>query len=398
MKILIDLRGIQTLSSFRGIGVLWRNILKNIAEIDQKNEYILLYIRDLPAADDGISYPENFRKVYTSCLTLKKEFFAFEWVCDMFNFRRVINKYNPDIVVLTTFAESIFPDIVPQGVPVVTWIYDIIPVLFSSNPVRRWITKFKVKYAANSSYYVISLSNAALGDILRLAKFRGERGFVVYPGVSDDFFKKVDNKVMGEILSKYKLHESYILYIGGFDPRKNLNRVIDAYSIALKQVDLPPLTVVGRIDPKDRYYLSLKEKIDKYGLQNNIVFAGFVGADDLPSIYSAAEFLVFPSLYEGFGLPIVESMATGCPVLTSNISSMPEVAGVCAELVNPYDVDSIANTIAKLHSNPELRAQLSKCGRERAKKFTWRESANKFLEIIYRVVHDEGEKNRSRSR
>ena len=121
-------------------------------------------------------------------------------------------------------------------------------------------------------------------------------------------------------------------------------------------------------------------------LSDKIVFHGFVPDDQLPAMYANAQFLLFPSLYEGFGLPAVEAMAAGCPVLTSNRSAIPEVAGDCALMVDPYDVEEIASAILKLAGDEQLRIKLAECGRKRARQFSWAKTAEKFVSTLEEVV------------
>ena len=381
-KILIDLRGIQTESLYRGIGTLWKYILKYLAGIDRKNRYFLLYFRNVPSADDSIDYPDNFEKVYVGQFAgNRKVLFPVLWWYNNAQLGKFVRKINPDVIIYTTFPEVTFWEKSYSGCITINYIYDVIPVLFSRNPVKRYVMRRKLIYSSRN-HFVIVLSKSVLEDINSVYSSGVNGVFVNYPGVDEHFFdfNSADCRNCAE---KYNLPGRYILYVGGFDPRKNLTRLVEAYRIASERIELPPLVVAGKTG--GNYYEALVNTIRRYNLTEKIIFPGYIDDNCMPCLYFMADFLAFPSLYEGFGLPVVESMASGCPVLTSNVSSMPEIAGDCAVLVDPYDVNSIADAIISLSTDDNLRRRLSACGREHARKFPWRRTAERLLEIIETV-------------
>ncbi|WP_434309598.1 glycosyltransferase family 4 protein [Hominifimenecus sp. rT4P-3] len=186
---------------------------------------------------------------------------------------------------------------------------------------------------------------------------------------------------------KYHLPSDYLLYLGTLEPRKNIVRLIEAYgSLKQKRSDIPPLILVGR---KGWLYDSIFEKIQALHLEDCVWSTGYADSQDVPLLLKGAMAFVFPSVYEGFGMPPLEAMACGTPVLTSNVSSMPEVAGDCAVLVDPFSVESIEEGLQKLIDDPEFRQELSRKGIQRAETFTWTRTANIVLDVFQRLIQSE---------
>ncbi|MCD6418497.1 glycosyltransferase family 4 protein [bacterium] len=394
-NIAIDMRGIQTGSFFRGIGTLWREIMKQLAEIDRKNRYILLYAKNFPASDDGIEYPENFRKIFVDVPFFKNKYSIFYlWTVDYRHIERIFIGEGADVMMLTQFAEVRFPGKPSKKIPTAVWIYDLIPFRFQEEyfkkakfgSIKKFLMTKKLKYTAQASM-IIAISNAVKSELEKIDEFSKKNIAVVPLGVRKNFFEISDDDIKA-LADKFGLPEKFLLYIGGIDPRKNLLRLLDAYSIARNRIDLPPIVIAGKLDPTHKDYYRLMDKIKNLSLSENIIFSGFIPDELLPALYRAAMFLVFPSLYEGFGLPVVEAMAAECPVLTSNISAMPEVADDCAVFVDPYDASSIADGIVALASSEELRKRLVACGRRRAQHFSWKNSAEKFIKVMERVAEN----------
>ena len=393
------MRGLQTHSLHRGIGVLWRNMMRNLAIIDKNNQYYLFYAAGFPAADDFIEYPENFERIRVRIPFFRqKKSIPLMWFWDTHRLGSLAKSLSVDVLVYTTFAEIWFPDRKVRNIPTIAWIYDLIPFLFQEEYfkkiqyglIKKILMTKKLKYALSYDA-IITLSESCIPDILKFIPTNSGAVYYDYLGVDPSFFR-IDEDLKDKAKFKFNLPDNYIFYIGGIDPRKNLIRLIKAYSVALQLIDLPPVIIVGNVDKTYRHYKGFIRTISERGLLDRFIFIGFVPDEYIPALYSMAEFLLFPSLYEGFGLPVLEAMAAGCPVLTSNLSSMPEIAGNCAVLVDPYNPDSIAQGIIELIKNAELRESLARCGRERARHFSWRKTAKRFLEIINEVVQNASRK------
>jgi glycosyltransferase involved in cell wall biosynthesis len=226
--------------------------------------------------------------------------------------------------------------------------------------------------------------------IISISEFTKSEVLEMFPGISAD---KIDvtplgvnsnYRVVGEVKKsivreKYELTKPFLLTVSTIEPRKNLANVLGAFSQISDKID-HELVLVGAYGWKCS---DLFELIEELGITNRVRFLGYIDGEDLPVLYNLADIFLYPSLYEGFGLPILEAMASGCPVITSNCSSMPEVAGDAALLVDPLEQDNLAEEIIKLLSDGTLRNDLQAKGLNRVEQFTWRNCAEKTL-AVYR--------------
>jgi len=234
---------------------------------------------------------------------------------------------------------------------------------------------------------ILTISKSARADIVRFLRVPAEKVKVVTGAASPDFAPVDDPTRLDEVRVRYGLCGPFILYVGTIEPRKNLVRLMQALA-RLKKMGLPhKLAVVGQ---PGWQCAPIFAEVERLGLKRDVVFTGYVPFEDLPALYSAAESMAFPSLYEGFGLPVVEAMACGTPVVTSNTSSLSEVADGAALLVDPLSVDEIADALHRLHTNEALREELSDLGRERAQNYTWEESARSALRVYEEVAAGSG--------
>jgi len=178
----------------------------------------------------------------------------------------------------------------------------------------------------------------------------------------------------------------YILYLGGFDYRKNVVTLLHAYKKFSESHSDIYLTIVGKLPEHPNPLVpDLKSVVHQLGLEEKVIFPGYVADQDLPAYYAHAEMFVFPSLYEGFGLPVLEAMNYGCPVVSSKNSSIPEVAGDAAILVDPHNAEDVANAMAKIADDRELRQTMIQKGLEQARKFSWEKCARETLEVFKNV-------------
>ncbi len=213
-----------------------------------------------------------------------------------------------------------------------------------------------------------------------------ERITVVQGAVDHAHFRPVhDPQQLAEVRQRYGLGERpYILALSRLEPRKNFVRLIEAFAAARQEARLPHRLVIG--GRKGWLYESIFARVQELGLAKDILFPGFIAESDLPALYSGAAFFAYPSLYEGFGLPIVEAMACGAPVLTSDNSCLPEAGGPGAIYVRAEDVNSIAKGIVRLATDAALAAQLAAAGREHAAHFTWEHSAQQLLSAYHKLL------------
>lgn len=266
-------------------------------------------------------------------------------------------------------------------------IHDVIPYIYpdASTMVNRVITRGWLPLAARRLDTVITDSAQSKADIVRYLGARPERVEVVPLGV-DERYQPISPPATAAVLDRLGITFPYILFVSAVEPRKkrkNLVGVLEAYAQVRGWSDRWKLVVAGRVQ---RDFTPVFETIDRLGLEPHVHFTDFVAEADLPALYSGADLFVLPSLYEGFGLPVLEAMASGAPVVTSNTSSLPEVAGDAAILVDPHCSDAIAGAMKRVLSNPCLRAELSTKGRERAVQFTWQRTARETISIYERVL------------
>ena len=201
---------------------------------------------------------------------------------------------------------------------------------------------------------------------------------MLYPGLSSDFRPIIDSEKLRKVRKRYKLgEEPFVLSVGTLQPRKNHLTLIKAFELALGDSEYNLVLAGG----KGWSYEEVYDLVESRGLQNRVLFPGFVAEEDLSALYSSANIMTFPSLYEGFGLPVLEAMACGLPVIASSVSSLPEVTRNAALLVDPGNVDDMADAMLKLVKNVDLRKRLRNKGFKRVEQFSWSSSAKTLLGV-----------------
>lgn len=246
-------------------------------------------------------------------------------------------------------------------------------------PSLGWYLRRAVPRSIARADLLLADSENTRRDLICLMGVSPGRVEVLYPGV-EPAFRPLAQASREAARARYGLPERFLLTVGTIEPRKNLPRLLEALSGLPERLRLP-LVVVGR---PGWLYEETFAAVERYGLQREVRFLGFVPQEDLPALYNLALALVYPSLYEGFGLPPLEAMACGTPVLTSSVSSLPEVVGEAAVLVDPADVSSIREGLRRLLEDGELRTRLREQGLARAREFTWEKAAGRLREIITR--------------
>jgi glycosyltransferase involved in cell wall biosynthesis len=245
----------------------------------------------------------------------------------------------------------------------------------------HWSTRWNVRQARA----ILADSAATRADLLRAYAAPAERIHVVYLGRDESLVREQNPDVITAARARYGICERYLLYVGTLQPRKNLARLIEAFArVHARPVTRLQLVLAGR---RGWLYDDLFRQVEKLGLAGRVLFPGYVADEDLAALYSGAMGFVFPSLYEGFGIPVLEAQGCGVPVMASNNSSLPEVAGNGALLVDPLDEDAIAAAMARLIAEPELRAELTRRGFENVRRFSWEKCARETLAVIESVAN-----------
>ena len=277
---------------------------------------------------------------------------------------------------------------VPPGVKgkVITMVYDTVYKAFPNTmSVRsRFMLNLSMKRSCKRADLIVTISQFSKSEIIKYLNVSPDKIVIMPCGVDFEIYRPDYNEEdIRTAKKKYGLEGEYLLYLGTLEPRKNIDRLVDAYALIKQRVNNPPkLVIAGR---KGWQYDSIFKKVRELGLADDVIFTGYVDASDSPLLMSGAIAFVFPSIYEGFGMPPLEAMACGTPVITSNAASLPEVVGDAALMVNPYSTESIADAIERILFDKNLRAKLSKRGLKRASCYSWDNSVRVILDIYKRL-------------
>ncbi len=317
-------------------------------------------------------------------------------LCTLFPYgvyRRVWNKVHINYNKLFNSHDELyhfFNFIVPPNITgkVITTIHDMTYILYPETMDKKNLKRITndIDYSVNRSDKIITVSESSKNDIIKYLNVQPSKIEIVYNGVDYERFNKFyATEEKEEVKKKYSLPEKYILYMGTLEPRKNIESIVEGfYILKQKYRDDIKLVIAGK---KGWLFESIFNLVEQLKLTEDIIFTDYVDEKDKPLIYNMAEIFVFPSLYEGFGIPVLEAMASEVPVITSNVSSLPEVAGDAALLVAPKDKESIAEQMHKILSNENLRKELVHKGKIQCRKFTWQDSADRLYEIYKEVLN-----------
>lgn len=294
---------------------------------------------------------------------------------------RVLRDLQPDVAHFTN-------GMIPPGspVPTVVTVHDMSLRLHPRcHPLRRLIINRPLNAVAiRTAAAIVTVSESARRDLLRLHPATDpDRVSVVHEAAAPRFVAVTDQPRLDAVARRYSLPAPFALYVGTIEPRKNLLRLMRAFAEARREGMRHELVCVGPYGWASR---DLSSTINRLGIRAAVHFTGYVPVEDLPCIYNLAEMFLFPSVYEGFGLPVVEAMACGTPVITSNTSSLAEIATGAAETVDPYHVDAITAAMLRLARDPEWRAELAARGLVRAQRFSWTRTAREMLSVYRRAA------------
>ena len=368
MRIAIDARKLRDY----GIGTYVRNVLRHLSRIDRNTEYVLL-CREQDCAIAG-QLGENFRTVPEA----SPAYSIREQVAVPMDLRRVgANLFHAPHYVL--------PPLTPCR-SVVT-IHDCIHLQFPQylpNRLGYAYARSALWVAAHRSARVLTVSEASKRDILRHFSISSAKIDVIHNAIDERFGETPSEEDVSRVRERYQLNDPYVLYAGNIKPHKNLERLIEAFHLLRRGgLDQVKLLIIGDEISK---YATLRRAVHRYKLHQHVRFFGFVPDRTLAVLYRLAGVFVFPSLYEGFGLPPLEAMASGTPVITSNVSSLPEVVGDAALLIDPYDPAAIEAAMRRVLTEPALRDDLRARGLARVKEFSWDRSVRRIREVYDEVL------------
>jgi glycosyltransferase involved in cell wall biosynthesis len=280
------------------------------------------------------------------------------------------------------FTNSIAP--LASPVPIVLTIHDMSLFLQArTQPLRSLLTVRPIlPAAARRAAAIITVSQHARQDMIRLLKIDPAKVHVVYNAPSAQYQPVTDGAELDRVRRQYALPATFVLYVGTFEPRKNIPRLLHAFAQVRRARPEVQLVMAGQLGWKHR---AIWQAIESLGLADAVQWLGYVPGCDLPALYSLATVLAFPSLYEGFGLPVIEAMACGTPVLTSQCSALSEVAGDAGLLIDPLKVEAIAAGLIRLLNDAALRDELRARGLRRAAEFSWARAAEETVEVYDEV-------------
>ncbi len=350
--------------------------LSELEKLDKKNQYTIYLpvepTRDMPKERDGWQYDIlPSRPLWT-----------------IFALSPAIRKEKFDIFFSPTHYGPLFIQ-TPQVISVLDISYKYFPELFK----KKDLFQLNVwgGHSIRSARKIITISRSSKSDIIRKYGISEAKVEVAYLGVREVLSSKYKVSSM-KTLEKHGVKKPYILFVGTLQPRKNIVRLVEAFSrVVHPRGESAPTSGVGKnltlviVGRRGWKYEEILDAPKRYGVEDRVRFLESVSDEELPAFYESAELFVLPSLYEGFGLPILEAMKYGCPVLASNVSSLPEAGGEAAVYFDPENVDEIARKIDEVLSDKELRDNMIKKGREQVKKFSWEKSARQVLKVLESV-------------
>lgn len=369
MRIAIDAR---KLNDF-GIGTYIRNLIRHLPRIDPAIEYFLLC---RPEDEGGISSlsPES-----RAILVGAPNYSVSEHVSIPAKLRHLgVDLYHTPHYVLPFFTPC----------PSVVTIHDVIHLLFPQYlPSRMAVhyARFMIRRALEKATVVLTVSASSKRDLLTFFDVNPDKIRVIPNGIPVSITESLAPEQLEKIKERFLISGRTVLFVGNIKPHKNLERLIAAFAKVLEQPQYEDLTLIVVGDEISKYP-SLRRAVERHQVRRSVRFFGFVPELTLVALYRLADVFVFPSLYEGFGLPPLEAMANGTPVVTSNISSLPEVVGDAALTVDPYNIDEIAQAIRDVLEDPELRARLVDSGHVRAGHYSWEKSVGQVYQAYQQVL------------
>jgi glycosyltransferase involved in cell wall biosynthesis len=350
------------------------NLVEALAEIDTKNQYTLYVTRSAAVQRFQDRWPNVSVRMtlpHTPLIRIPLTLSA--------ELRR-----NPVDLLHVQFTA---PPMCPC--PVIVSIHDLsfehLPETFKRR--SRMQLRFTVRRTARKAAEIITISDYSRSDIIETYGINPANVTVTPLAAPASFAPVTDPAEIDRVARRHNISGDYILAVGSIQPRKNLNRLIEAYAglVSARGAALVPILVL--VGKRAWLYRDTLDLVEKQGLRDKIIFTGYVPEADLPALYSGALFFVYPSYFEGFGLPPLEAMKCGTPVMVGNRTSLPEVVGDAGLMVDPFDIPSIATGLAQMLDNVDLRTQLRVKGLERARGFNWKRTAELTLEVYQRAFH-----------
>lgn len=372
-----------------GIGQVTLNFLKELIALQAKSsklqaDFFLYLEEDLP---EGFKLPDNFQKRVFLPLWKRDDLIRKIW-WEKYSLPRQIRKDRCDVF----FSLYQSATILPKGIRHIMLVHDIIPHLFPEylNNSRKERYYSLTRRAVEKAEKIITISRRSEKDLIQHWHLDPAKITVSQIDVDEIYKKKVSQIESSDILNKYKLKPGYIYNAGGLEKRKNIETLIQAYKDLIERnkhnrflESFPQLVISGKLMPDlSPLILDAEKLVNKLNLGSQIKLLGFVPQNDMPALYANASLFAYPSLYEGFGLPVLEAMNQNIPVIASKRSSLPEVGLDSILYFDPKNEKDLMMVMKNVLTNKDLRETLKKRGRERARSFSWNNFVKKFLNIV----------------
>lgn len=359
--------------SYRGAGISWYmvNLLQRLGQVSPDNFRYSAFLSDRAFQSPGLN-------LNRSPLPTQRPLVRIFW-------EQVLQPAALRLTSIDLLHALAFVAPLVTSCPFVVTVYDLSFMRFPEafRPFNRWYLRTFTAQSVRRAAAVITISNSTRRDVIELLGADPAKVRTVYCGV-DEAFRPRPAAEIELFRAKHSLPDPFILFVGTLEPRKNIDGLIRAYAHWRQQESqAPPLVIAGG---KGWYYQTIFELVEALDLAGSIYFPGYLPQAELPLWYNAADLLVYPSHFEGFGLPVLEAMACGTPVITSTAASLPEVAGAAARLVEPEDTAALARALTDVMSRPDLRLDMRAQGLRQAARFSWDKSVRETVEIYGQVV------------
>lgn len=375
MRILVEYTA--AIAQGAGIGRYTRSLVDALGRVD-KDDDITLFSAERPTHERGFPAARRFRTVIGP---LDNRRMTILW--HRLGAPLPIETFAGRADVLHAPDFSLPPTL---GARTVVTIHDL---AFMTHPecavpaLRAYLNRV-VPRAARRADQIIAVSQRTADDLVELLGVEPKKITVIHLGVDPSVQRVEDADRLSAAVTRYGLRRPFVLAVGTIEPRKNFARLIEAFSLAKERIGGPAqLVIAGR---KGWLYDDVFQAVDRLGVRDDVRFLDYIPDGDLPTLYSLAAVVAMPSLYEGFGIPIVEAMACGAPVVASSAGSLPEIVGDAGLLAAPADVDALADALTRAVSDETLRAQMIARGRVRAQRFDWDEAARQHVAVYHAVA------------
>ena len=369
MRIGIDVSAL--VKEATGIGQWIIQVTNRLLSIDQKNDYFMF-----PYAHLRVDLKLNSRTQIVSYGGPKNRQLNF-----LLTLPGLLRKYNIDVFVGTRHYLPPFN----HKIKYLAIVHDLIPLYMPELFTKEHKLRFKIftdicKHQADA---VIAVSNATKKDVVKYMNIPPKKVHVIYEGANSDFTTERNESSITQTMEKYHIDSDYILCLSTVEPRKNMLRTIQAFEQCAQRPGWNyKLVIVGKSGWNNG---EIYDYVQTHDVRRHVIFTGYVTDEEVRDIYANASLFVYASLCEGFGIPILEAMQSGIPVITSNLSSMPEVAGDACELIDPYDTDEIRNAMIRVLSSEERRQTMRQRGIRQAAQFSWDQCAQEVLQVIQQM-------------